>query len=187
MIDDDLNLVKAINKIKKKNHPESYHEKNLNHPGSDWYLKTVCPNPELLQIDKHGYGLLWFNLYHEHPDKIKLISVAYDWNGTRIPYMTSIWVNKNYDIIFNYNDITGFKILVVDYKTGNEQFIRNLKSLLSTYEDNFESIDHLSDSLNEISYIKDIIDSIENMIDSNNIFENNEIDFKILQGGKIKK
>ena len=51
-----------LDEIENKINTEVYHFRNGNHPGPHWYLKTVCPLPNLTQLDKFGYGLLSIGL-----------------------------------------------------------------------------------------------------------------------------
>ncbi len=108
-----------LDNLTNKTHPEIYHFRKGNHPGPKWYLKTVCPTPNLKQIDKLGYGDLWFNLAKEEPNIIKLIPYAYDWHGNNIPYMVSVWIEIKHDVIITVDDVSGLEVLLVDRDYGH--------------------------------------------------------------------
>ena len=128
-----------LDEIKDKINPEVTHFRKGNHPGPKWYLKTVCPTPNLKQIDKFGYGLLWANLAQQYPDKIKVVPHAYDWTGTEIPYM----VNKSQLIeqiaetvkdkkvegisdLRDESDRTGMRIVLELKRNANPEVVQNM-------------------------------------------------------------
>lgn len=174
-----------IKELEDAAHPEVFHFRCGNHPGSDWYLKTVCPMPKLRQIDKIGYGILWHNISHEHPDEIKLVPHAYDWNGNEIPYMTSVWLGVESDVIIKFESLTGLNIILVDRDVGKQFYIESLRSLIdySREESKWEEDNMTLDELDKVEEIAEVLDRQTKAEDAIQIRSN----FKVLKGGKKKE
>ncbi len=172
-----------IKELEDATHPEVFHFRNGNHPGPDWYLKTVCPMPKLRQIDKIGYGILWNNIANEHPDETKLVPHAYDWNGNEIPYMTSVWLDIESDVIIKFEPATGLNIVLVDRDVGREFYIESLRSLIDyTREESKLDKDISLDEIDKIEEIAEIL-ALETKDEDAIQIRNN---FKVLKGGKGK-
>lgn len=145
-----------LEELRNKPNPEVHHFNNGNHPGPSWYLKTVCPTPHLKQIDKCGYGNMWLNLAAECPDKIRLVPHAYDWNGDKIPYMVSVWIEVNHDIIFTVAEPPqGIKVVLVDRNTGKEYYFKNLLHVINACREGLQTGNYVHD-LKEIDDIETI-------------------------------
>ncbi len=165
-------------------HPEVFHFRNGNHPGSEWYLKTVCPMPKLRQIDKIGYGILWSNIANEHPDEVKLVAHAYDWRGDEIPYMTSVWLDVESDVIIKMEPLTGLNIVLVDRDVGKQFYIESLRTLINfTREESKWNEDISLDEIDEIEKIANVLEHQTKAEDAIQIRSN----FKVLKGDKKKK
>lgn len=178
-----------LDELKNKTHPETCHFRKGNHPGPKWFLKTVCPTPHLKQIDKYGYGVLWSNIAQENPEIVKLVDLAYDWNGDEIPYMASVWIHKEYDIIVSLDDtITGYglEVIMVDRKTGSEFYLDNLKKLVSIGRNDTKWYTNPSLYLSELDNIDEIADLMESEFESLGATHIRK-KFSIVEGGKKKK
>lgn len=175
-----------LGEIENRVHPEVYHFRNGNHPGSTWYLKTACPMPNLSQLDKFGYGLLWSNVSDENPEIIKLVPHAYDWTGKEIPYMASVWIDIKSDVIFNYSEKVGYNIILVDRNIGNQFYVDTLRDLVTISRDNAQDFPDDIDLLDQIDNIEEIMNFLGKEIRSEDavLLRN---DFKILEGGKNKE
>lgn len=185
MDDIERNYFKGIiEELKNTVHPEEYHFRNGNHPGSNWYLKTVCPTPNLKQIDKIGYGVLWSNIERNHPNEVKIVPHAYDWHGNEIPYMASIWINIESDVIIKMDYIDGIKIVLVDRDIGNQYYVENIKELIDFSRDSTENYNVTDPSfLDELDIIDDISDLLEGECTIENSTQVKE-KFRVLDGGK---
>jgi hypothetical protein len=80
-------------------HPEIHHLRNLCHPGLHFWLKTVCPDPRLISLDKEKWGFIWSENAEKYSNLIQLVDVAFDWHGNKIPYTWSIWLHKSVDAL----------------------------------------------------------------------------------------
>ena len=179
---DDVDYFRNItNTLKNSLHPEVYHYRNGNHPGPDWYLKTVCPMPNLNQIDKFGYGLLWTSIIEDHPTIIKLIPHAYDWNGLEIPYMASIWINIKNDFILTFDQKTGYTIMLVDREVGEEFYINSLNDLILMSREESKNLKNVNKYLDELDEIEEIADLLGKEVKSKTTIQQN--DLKLLDGG----
>lgn len=163
--------------LKNKIHPEIYHFRVGNHPGPEWFLKTVCPIPNLIQIDKYGYGTLWHELTQEYPTKIKIVPYAYDWNGNEIPYMVSVWVNKKIDILISLSD-NGFNISMVERQIGNEHYFYMTMSLIYNEREQSKWVDDID--LDDLDKIENIARILKDNIKSK---DETHIKFRIINGG----
>lgn len=180
---DDKDYFENITDIlRNSTHPEVYHFRNGNHPGSNWYLKTVCPMPNLSQIDKFGYGLLWNSVAYDNPASTKLVAHAYDWDGKEIPYMASVWLNIECDVILSFGQLNGYNVLLVDRKTGNEFYVKNLRELLAITREQDCEIEQLAKRLDELDEIEEIANSLEKDARSEGAIQIRK-EFKILDGG----
>lgn len=181
---DDKDYFQNITDILRNSiHPEVYHFRNGNHPGSNWYLKTVCPMPNLSQIDKYGYGLLWNSVAYDNPNSTKLVAHAYDWYGKEIPYMASVWLNIECDVILSFGQLNGYNILLVDRNTGNEFYVKNLREILNIIRNQTSENQMLMKRLDEHDEIKEIADELEKNVRSENAIQIRK-EFKILDGGR---
>lgn len=188
-IQDKSQLFGIIEKFKNSNHPEITHFRKGNHPGKEWYLKTVCPMPNLQQIDRMGYGELWEQLQDEYPDVIKLVPEAYDWDGIELPYMISIWIYNDTDVIFNYNDsIDQLEVIFADRDVGQQMQLEKIKNIISIEKDKFiNSIidDNTRDKYNmELDNISEIVNHLKSNF-TNTSQTKNKKQFKIVTGGKF--
>lgn len=177
-----------LDNLTNKTHPEIYHFRKGNHPGPRWYLKTVCPTPNLKQMDKFGYGALWSNLAKEEPNIIKLIPHAYDWYGNNIPYMVSIWIEVKHDIIITVDGVSGLEVSLVDRDYGHIFYVNNLKQLLSIARK--ETKTWFSNPSVELEELDDI-EKIANFLDEKMKYklkgeaaQHIRKSFKLLDGGK---
>lgn len=166
-----------LNKIKNSTHPEEYHKKNGNHPGSNWYLKTVSPIPDLIQVDEFGFGLLWQTLSDEYPELIKLVTEAYDWNGVEIQNMVSIWLDQQIDIILGYDHYSGVSMSIISRDEGIEHYTYVLKHFLTLSKESLMARHSKSKT------IKDVDTLLTNL----KLPSAKEIKLKVLKGGKKKK
>jgi len=90
-------------------HPTVYHIQYGRHPGNSWWLKTICPDPNLKQLDLEGFGNLWFNFADRYSNLIKLTDIAFDWTGEKIPNTWTVWLNDKMDVIIT--DINEIKFV----------------------------------------------------------------------------
>lgn len=178
-----------LEKFKNSNHPELTHYHKGNHPGNNWFLKTVCPMSNLEQIDRLGYGSIWKRLSKKYPETIKIKPEAYDWDGNEIPYMISVWVINDTDIIFNHTDINEqLEIIFVHRASGQQLQLDKLNIITSIEKEKIiENIDLTSnkhtDYIMELDKIKEIIGLLQkSLLKSNKIGEIKK--FKIIKGGK---
>ena len=171
-----------VDYLKGATHPEVFHKRYGNHPGDDWYLKTVCPMPDLRQVDSIGYGALWKNVQVNHPNEVTIVPYAYDWNGKEIPYMASIWIRNDSDVILKLDPIEGVKVVLVDRDVGNTYYSETLYELIDITR---EAVDWF-DNKDEIVAELEILDAIA----SNMAKGQGEIDeaakkkFTLLDGGR---
>lgn len=178
-----------IQKFKASNHPEITHYRKGNHPGKDWFLKTVCPMPNLDQIDRLGYGGIWKRLSKEYPETIKIIPEAYDWEGNEIPYMISVWITSDTDVIFNYTDINEQLEIIFVHRTAGQQIQLDKLNIITSVEKEkvIEGIDLNVDKdiayIAELDKIKEIIVLLKkDLSKDNNVGEIKK--FKLVKGGK---
>ena len=146
------------NFLRTSTHPEVYHFRAGNHPGETWYLKTVCPMPDLMQIDKFGHGLLWQTLSGENPEAVKIVPYAYDWEGNDIPYMASVWLNIECEIIISMHPKTGYNLILVDRMVGGDFYVKNLLELLEVAREETKGMEDedIEDYLGELDEIEEI-------------------------------
>lgn len=173
-----------LKELENATHPEEFHFRHGNHPGSDWYLKTVCPMPNLKQIDTIGYGILWDNLASEHSNEIKSVPHAYDWFGNEIPYMMSIWIDVKSDVIIKFEPSTGLNVILVDRDVGQQFHVESLKHLIEYSREESKWAEDIS--LDEIDAIEKIATFIEHSNKTENFIQIRN-DFKVLEGGKGKE
>ncbi len=180
-----------LDNLTNKTNPEIYHFRKGNHPGPRWYLKTVCPMPNLKQLDKLGYGTLWYNLSKEEPDIIKLVPHAYDWHGNSIPYMISVWIEVKYDVIITIDDVVGLEVLLVDREYGHIYYVNNLKQLLNVARrDSGSWLDNPSVELKELDDIEKIANFLDKKMKNKlkgDVAKYIRKEFKLLDGGKKKE
>ena len=174
----------VLEKLNSATHPEVFHFRNGNHPGPNWYLKTVCPMPKLRQIDKIGYGNLWDNIAMEHPNDVLLVPHAYDWLGKEIPYMASIWLSVESDVIIKMDSLSGLNIVLVDRAIGNEYHVETLKKLIEFSRSNVEEIDNIA--IDELEQIEEIANLLERELKSESAIQIRN-DFTVMDGGKNKE
>jgi hypothetical protein len=106
-------------------HPEVHHLRNMCHPGLDFWLKTICPDPRLIALDKEKWGYTWSENAEKYPNLISLVDVAFDWEGTKIPYTWSVWLHRSVDaLIF----VEG-NILLVEKSIGSYNMFLELNKL----------------------------------------------------------
>lgn len=168
--------------LKNSTHPEIYHFRAGNHPGAAWYLKTVCPMPDLMQIDKFGHGLLWQTLAAENPESVKIIPHAYDWEGKDIPYMVSVWLNIVCDIIIFMHPKTGYNLSFVDRIVGEEYYINNIFELVELSRDTTKSMKNINNYLNELDEIEEIVSVLKKEMHSKNATQIRK-ELKVVDGG----
>ena len=169
--------------LKNSTHPEVYHFRNGNHPGSNWYLKTVCPMPNLSQLDKYGYGLLWNSVAYDHPESVKLVAHAYDWEGKEIPYMASVWLDTECDVILSFGELCGYNVLLVDRNIGNEFYVKNLREIISITRGQECELDQLANRLTELDEMEAIADELEKDARAEGAIQIRK-EFKVLDGGR---
>lgn len=103
--DTDIPLDKFLQNAK---HPVVYHILHGKHPGKNWWLKTICPDPTAERLDTDGYGHLWGQFNHMYPNLVTLTDLAFDWIGNKIPYTYSVWLNVEIDIVIKSLDSIEF-------------------------------------------------------------------------------
>lgn len=170
------------NFLRTSTHPEVYHFRAGNHPGEEWYLKTVCPMPNLMQIDKFGHGLLWKALSEESPESVKIVPCAYDWEGNDIPYMASVWLNVECDIIISMNLKTGYNLILVDRIVGGDFYVNNLLELLEVAREETKGMEDIEDYLGELDEIEEIALVLKKEIHSENATQIRK-EFRVVDGG----
>ena len=163
-------------------HPEVCHFRAGNHPGINWYLKTVCPMPNLMQIDKFGYGLMWSTLAEEDSNSVKIVPHAYDWEGNDIPYMASVWLNIECDIIISMHPKTGYNLILVDRNIGSDFYVNNLLELLVLAREQTKGMEDIAKYLGELDEIEEIALILKKEIDAENASEIRK-EFKVVDGG----
>lgn len=183
---EDAYFYNITNFLRTSIHPEVSHFRAGNHPGEEWYLKTVCPMPNLMQIDKYGHGLLWQALAKENPIDIKIVPHAYDWEGNDIPYMASIWLNIECDIIISMHPKTGYTLISVDRHVGEEFYINSLFELLESSREETKDMDDIEDYLCELDEIEEITIVLQKEIYSKNATQTRK-EFKVVDGGLEKE
>lgn len=143
----DSNEIESfLESLKQFRNPEMYHIQSSTHPGINWRLKTICPDPRLIRLDKERLGEKWFNFAESFPDFVQLVDTAFDWQGEPISYTFSVWVLKNYDVIYNHNndlklitmgESVNLKIKQIEDSNLNKDIKKKLKEiLLNTYRKN---------------------------------------------------
>lgn len=165
-------------------HPEVYHFRKGNHPGKNWYLKTVCPMPNLKQVDHLGFGSLWQIFSETNPSIARLVPHAYDWQGREIPYCASIWVKIGMDVILAYSDIVGFQFDVVTEKDGQEYYIDQLMDQINDARiDSKFSIQYPHNELNQLDEIEQIAGILKK---NTRVLEVDQLknSLKVIAGGK---
>lgn len=70
------------------------------HPGKNFWLKTIFPNPET-RLDSEKYGYRWINLFLSYPDRVSIVKSAFDWSGEEIPNTWSAFLYRDVDVIYN--------------------------------------------------------------------------------------
>lgn len=73
--------------------PEITHYRQGHHPGVGWWLKTVVPNSDSLDLLR-----LWMALSQKHSGLIAITSWAYDWQENVIANCSSIWIREGTDV-----------------------------------------------------------------------------------------
>lgn len=190
-MDDHYFFKDILIKLKNSTHPEVYHFRNGNHPGPNWYLKTVCPTPELKQIDRYGYGKLWLEIRKDYPDYIKIVPQAYDWNGNEIPYMVSVWLVNDIDIIMEVDIKTGLNVMIVDRIIGEEFHIEQARTMINQTRDRLiqdgDIISNIRPELEELDNIDEILDCLQKSIDHQEtslLAQEIRKEFRVHSGGK---
>lgn len=165
-------------------HPEVHHFRKGNHPGKSWFLKTVCPMPNLKQVDHSSFGSLWKIFCQTNPGIARLVPHAYDWRGHEIPYFASIWVKTGMDVILAYSDKVGFQFDVVTEKDGREYYIDHLVNQIDQARmDSKLSIQYPYEQLNQLDEIEQIAEILKNNV---RVLEVEELknSLKVIPGGK---
>jgi hypothetical protein len=165
-------------------HPEVYHFRHGSHPGKNWFLKTVCPMPNLKQVDQLGFGALWEIFCIDHHKAAMMVPYAFDWKGNEIPYCASVWLRTGIDVLLTYSDIVGFQFDIVEEKEGREYYIDRIEEAISTARTNSRhSIEYPRETLNELDEIEDVLAVMRH---NSRVLEIDELrnNLKVIPGGK---
>lgn len=138
--------------LESSTHPELYHVKAGSHPGPNWYLKTICPTPNLIRADTEGYGRSWEWFAKSNSALVKLVNIAFDWEGEKIPYASSIWIRQDIDILWEETGHTNEHALtfkVVSKLEGNKEIAYAILKMADVCQSGILK----SDDANEINKI----------------------------------
>lgn len=119
--------------------PEDFHKQAHMHPGENYYLCTIIPDPNFSELDREGYAKQWLNIFQKNNLSVKIVKTAFDWSGFLIPKTWSIFLEKDLDYIVEDKQI---KLIS---KTLGDYFYFNLwnkvsSSLKEDDEQNFAAI-----------------------------------------------
>jgi len=135
-----------------------------------------------MQIDKFGYGLIWSTLAEEDSNSVKIVPHAYDWEGNDIPYMASVWLNIECDIIISMHPKTGYNLILVDRNVGSDFYVNNLLELLVLAREQTKGMEDIAKYLGELDEIEEISLILKKEIDAENAVEIRK-EFKVVDGG----
>jgi len=124
----------ALNTIEGSTNPEIYHFHRGSHPGIKYYIKTIMPGPYILNDNTAPIWRFWTELSNVHPRLIKLVDIAYDWEGNVIAGWWTIWIENRIDIRWVYEENTVVDYHLVEYDVG----------LKLSAEDAIETLDYIS-------------------------------------------
>ena len=110
-------------------HPEIRHIRRGTHPGSQWWLKTICPDPQAIQLDREGWGAEWFNLSRDLRHVVHLTPIAYDWEGNKIAWTMSVWLRQDVDAVI-IDTGSNTRIDLVERVVGERNTVQQLREVM---------------------------------------------------------
>jgi hypothetical protein len=113
----NLGLTETIRTIDHLRNPEIHHYNNGSHPGISWYIKTVIPHADP-EDPVHEISQFWEKLQKLHPRLVRIVGTAYDWDGSKIPGWSTIWLNAKIDLAVSWSEDQGFEYKIVDFDDG---------------------------------------------------------------------
>jgi hypothetical protein len=146
-----------VDLLEENPHPEWHHVNAGSHPGEEFYLKTVCPDPALADLDIHGLGEAWHQFARDSKEHILITEQAFDWTGELIPGWNSVWLNMNYDVQYSLREPRGMAFRVLPRIEGEihaSQWLKDLlgrsRALASSLQD-VEDLKRLQEISNDMS------------------------------------
>ena len=169
----------TLDTIQGSNNPEIHHYHRGSHPGVSFYIKTILPGPIILNNNTYKIWKFWKELEKEHPELIKLVERAYDWQGNKLIGWWTIWLNQKVDIIWNYTDHTGFSYKIVDYELGLKLSADKSLSWFDTLTDRLQPDDKVC-----YSQLKEVADFLKSYT-SDDLAKKNRTKLKVIDNDQI--
>ena len=154
MINQELET--TLDTIKDTKNPEIYHYHRKSHPGANWYIKTILPGPEIINDDTYMVFVLWTRLQEKHPNLIRLVDKAYNWQGILLSGWWTIWLDEKIDIIWIWSREEGFDWKIVDFDIGLKSSAYKIGSWIRNHSDNLHQDDKTL-SYNRLCEISDFL------------------------------
>jgi hypothetical protein len=130
--------------------PEIWHARNLQHPGYCWYIKTILPKVSICDDSSFFIIKFWLKFAENSPKLIRISPHAYDWYGRYIPNWSTIWLNHEIDINWNFNSLGDVDMSIISYHAGLQKSADTLHftdDVLNTIHDE-DGISHLKEIQN---------------------------------------
>jgi hypothetical protein len=112
-----FNFHNVDNVLRTHRNPEIWHYSASLHPGVNWYIKTILPNHPA-NNNATDIVRFWHKLESLYPKQILITETAFDWNGNKIQFCNTIWLNKKIDIKIKIDDLGKFDYDILDYDEG---------------------------------------------------------------------
>jgi hypothetical protein len=107
--------------------PEICHYRQGHHPGVGWWLKTVVPNSDPIELLK-----VWQALAAKHHGLISISAWAYDWQEALIPNCSTIWIRDGADIELRCQDLD-ITYVIYPFDDATNSWGNRLRRQLNAY------------------------------------------------------
>lgn len=111
-------IEQTLQAITGSKNPEIYHYQHGSHPGIKWYIKTIIPGTGILNDDTYTLWTMWRHLSEHFSHLVKIVDIAYDWDGSLINQWWTIWLDQRIDVRVSWTRELGFNWKLVDYEDG---------------------------------------------------------------------